>query len=109
MAESRRSRTRRDHVHPETPIHDADIVAAILRLLADRPIEASICPSEAARTLQSDERGWRALMPRVREVARQMATDRQLSITQRNATLDPGSVLRGPVRLRRGARFPSSG
>ncbi len=69
---------------------DDDIRGAILRLTAAR---ASVCPSEVARDLAAD---WRALMPRVREVAAGMP---EVAVTQRGVEVDPRAA-RGPVRLR---------
>ena len=48
-------------------MHDAAIARAIRALLDAR--EGSICPSDVARELATDEKAWRALMPRIREVA----------------------------------------
>ena len=48
--------------------------AAILDLLSERAAEATICPSEAARSLAAND--WRPLMPRVREVAIELAAQR---------------------------------
>ena len=79
-----------------------DIAIEIQRLLAARAPGSSICPSDVARSLHAEEKDWRALMPAVREVARQMAADGRVVITQRGAALDPNTPFEGPIRLRRG-------
>jgi hypothetical protein len=84
---------------------EADIAQEIRRLLAARAPDASICPSDVARSLRAHESAWRALMPRVRDAARQMARDGLVEIAQRGLALDPEARFQGPVRLRRGPRF----
>ena len=87
---------------------DTDAVeATILRLLASRAPDASICPSEAARALVDDGPGWRVLMPAVREEARALARRGLVVVSQRGMACDPGTPWRGPVRLRRGRAFPA--
>ena len=59
-------------------IDDTTIERCMMKLLAERSAESSICPSDVARTLVSDETAWRALMPVVRQVAarlRQIAAE----------------------------------
>ena len=87
------------------PVRHDDIAREIRRLLDARAPADSICPSDVARSLVAHESQWRALMPRIRDVARQMAGDGRLVITQQDAVLDPDAPFRGPVRLRRGPRF----
>ncbi|QRF61859.1 DUF3253 domain-containing protein [Variovorax paradoxus] len=80
------------------PTPDADIEAQILRLLDARRPGASICPSEVARALKGDDHGWRALMPRVRQVAQRLARHGQIEATRGGVVVDamsPG----GPIRL----------
>jgi hypothetical protein len=84
------------------PPTDAEIAQAIEALLATRAATASICPSDAARRLRTDE--WRLLMPAIRRVAATLARAGQLRITQgaREVAadeIDSGAV-RGPIRLR---------
>lgn len=81
-------------------VSDDDIVQVVFGLLKARDPSASICPSEAARALAAGETPWRALMPRVRDVARRLAGEGRLAITQREATLLPDAPWRGAVRLR---------
>ncbi|SEV90102.1 DUF3253 domain-containing protein [Luteibacter sp. 329MFSha] len=82
-----------------------DIAATIVRLLDTRAPEASICPSDVARALADDETAWRALMPRVRDEASDLARDGRIVITRGERQLDPDDLGRGPIRLRRGPAF----
>lgn len=77
-------------------------VVTIDRLLGSRTNGASICPSEVARA--EDPNGWRPHVAGVREVARHLARQGHLAITQRGRVLPPDAELRGPVRLRRPCR-----
>lgn len=78
---------------------------AILRLLAQRSEQASLCPSEVARHLASDEGDWRGLMPAVRQAAAHLAAAGTIRVTQGEQEVDIQGEVRGPVRLRRGATF----
>lgn len=80
-------------------VTNKQIREAIAGLLHSRQPAATICPSEAARTLAPDE--WRPLMPRVREVATAMARENLLDILQRGRTVVPDGSVRGPIRLGR--------
>ncbi len=77
---------------------DAAIARAIRALLDAR--EGSICPSDVARALAIDEKAWRALMPRIREVAAALAADGVLQATRGKSVVDATSP-GGPIRLRR--------
>lgn len=79
----------------------ADIAALTLELLAARAADSSICPSEVARRL-APAPDWRALMPAVRGVARQLAQQGQLLVTQGERVLSPHEAWPGAIRLRRG-------
>ena len=81
---------------------DPQIESALLALIAQRGQQASACPSEVARALSPDN--WRTLMPRVRQVAGQLAIRGLLDISQGGqsvpaATLPHGSW-NGPIRVR---------
>ncbi|WP_166925657.1 DUF3253 domain-containing protein [Xanthomonas sp. 60] len=78
----------------------------ILELLGQRAPAASICPSEVARAQADDEAQWRGLMPSVREAATALARCGVIEITQGGTQLDPDARAAGPIRLRRGPRFP---
>lgn len=79
------------------------IAATIRTLLRSRKPESSICPSDVARAVGGQS--WRSVMPVVRDVAAELATDGTIVVTQRDETVDVASA-RGPVRLRRGPAFP---
>lgn len=71
---------------------------AIGELLDRRRPEASICPSEAARTV--DPANWRELMPAARAASGRLAAAGEVQVTQGGAVVDVGTA-RGPVRVRR--------
>ena len=85
-----------------TTISDYQIEAALLALIAQRGQQASACPSEVARTLSPND--WRALMPRVRLVAGQLALRRVLDISQSGESVPtstlPNGPWKGPIRVR---------
>lgn len=76
----------------------ADLRAVILRLVAQRGPDRSMCPSEAARALAGD--GWRDVMESVREAARGLAREGVVEISQRGVVLDPDTAWAGPIRIR---------
>jgi hypothetical protein len=82
------------HAPPSMPLEA--IVAAILRAVAARGRDKSVCPSEVARAL--DPVDWRALMPAVRTAASALAQAGRIRITQGGRRLD--GPWRGPIRLR---------
>jgi hypothetical protein len=86
-------------------IDDTTIERCMMKLLAERSAESSICPSDVARTLVSDETAWRALMPVVRQVAARLAEAGIVRITRGELTLLPSEIDHGPIRLRRGRGF----
>jgi hypothetical protein len=81
-------------------VNDTDraLEQAILSLLDARAGGATICPSEAARTVGDD--GWRELMEPARAAARRLVAAGEVVITQGGAVVDP-STARGPIRIRR--------
>jgi hypothetical protein len=87
-------------------VSDALIASTIRALLKRRQPSSSMCPSEAARALSSDEATWRGLMPQVREVAKSMRAQGQLHITRGGQALGE-NIDGGPIRLQRGAAFDS--
>ena len=80
------------------------IAGLILQLLNQRACLASICPSEAARCLASDETQWRRLMPQVRAVAATLQDAGIIRITRGDAAVTRATLENGPIRLRRSAR-----
>jgi hypothetical protein len=77
---------------------DRELEASILRLLVDRAVTATACPSEAARQVGGDE--WRDLMEPTRRAARRLVARGEIDITQGGSVVDP-STARGPIRLRK--------
>lgn len=61
---------------------------------------ASICPSEVARALTDNESDWRALMPEVRNHARELARAGVVLVAQRGTVLRTEQPYRGAIRLR---------
>lgn len=58
----------------------------------------TICPSDAARAVGGDD--WRELMDDARDIARDLARNGDVEITQKGEVLDPDAVWRGPIRIR---------
>ena len=80
---------------------DADrarLAAVVRALLRARGEGKTICPSDAARAVGGES--WRALLPAAREVARQLAADGELEVTQGGSAIDASAPWKGPVRLR---------
>jgi hypothetical protein len=80
-----------------TPV-DTALEVAIDALLDLRPRGASICPSEAARSVDPDR--WRELMEPARAAARRLVAAGAVEITQGGRVVDP-STCKGPIRIRR--------
>jgi hypothetical protein len=76
---------------------DVALEDAIRSLLAQRASGATICPSEAARSVDPD--GWRELMEPARRAARRLVAAGEVEITQRGRVVDP-STAKGPIRIR---------
>ena len=70
------------------------------RLLGDRARGASVCPSEVARAAEAQD--WRKYLDEVRAVARHLARQGAIQITQRGRAIDPDADVRGAIRLSRG-------
>lgn len=87
-------RCRRRRVQPV----DKALEASILTLLEQRARGATICPSEAARSVDPD--GWQALMEPARSAARRLVGAGEVEITQGGRVVDPSSC-KGPIRIRR--------
>jgi hypothetical protein len=84
--------------------HEA-IATEIVRQLARRAANSSICPSEVARALEGDGTIWRTLMPQVREVAARLRDAGRVRITRGGHDIDPATLHTGAIRLVRGPRF----
>lgn len=70
----------------------------IRALLNRRGPGKSICPSEAARNL--DTENWRMRMEEVRQVGREMAKEGEIIISQKEKILDPKETWKGAIRFR---------
>ncbi|WP_410626490.1 DUF3253 domain-containing protein [Amycolatopsis sp. cmx-8-4] len=77
---------------------DEQLRAAMLGLAIGRGAGSSTCPSDAARAVADD---WRPLLPRARELARELARAGEVRLTQGGRSLDPDGEWRGPIRIRR--------
>lgn len=84
---------------PATPT-DAAIESRIRAMLAARRDGATVCPSEVARALAPEGASWRALMPRVREVAQRLVLAGQLCVTRGGVPVSATGA-GGPIRLGR--------
>jgi hypothetical protein len=82
---------------------DRALERAILDLLGQRSAGATICPSEAARSVGGE--AWRSLMEPARSAARRLVAAGQVEITQGGAVVDP-STARRPIRIRLTHRSP---
>ena len=80
---------------------DRELETSILNLLAARARDATICPSEAARAVASDnESAWNPLMEPARRAARRLVAAGEVEITQGGRVVDP-STAKGAIRIRR--------
>jgi hypothetical protein len=71
----------------------------IMELLAARDPGKTICPSDAARAVGSDD-SWRDLMEPARQAAQRLVQRGLVEVTQRGAVVDLDQA-KGPVRIRR--------
>jgi len=78
---------------------DAELEASILRLLASRAATSTICPSDAARDVGTED-DWRDLMEPARRAARRLVAAGEVDITQKGSVVDP-STAKGPIRIRK--------
>ncbi|MEX0767339.1 MAG: DUF2256 and DUF3253 domain-containing protein [Microthrixaceae bacterium] len=76
---------------------DIQLEEAIQELLAIRASGATICPSEAARSVAGEE--WRPLMEPARAAARRLQANGRAVILQGGRPVDP-STAKGPIRIR---------
>ena len=78
---------------------DRRLEVTILDLLDQRGAGKTICPSDAARAVGTDD-SWRDLMEPARRAARRLVASGQVVVTQGGHVVDP-STARGPIRIRR--------
>jgi Protein of unknown function (DUF3253) len=71
---------------------------AVLDLLARRAEGATVCPSEAARSVGGVD--WRPLMEPARQAAARLVERGEVDVTQGGEVVDPATA-RGPIRIRR--------
>jgi hypothetical protein len=80
---------------------DEALERTILALLEKRKGGATICPSDAARSVHDgDDEGWRDLMEPARRAARRLVAAGEVEITQKGSVVDP-STAKGAIRIRR--------
>ena len=76
---------------------DLRLEATIEHLLKSRAVGTTICPSEAARTV--DPISWKRLMEAARMAARRLVVAGKIEIVQGSQVVD-ASTAKGPIRLR---------
>lgn len=74
---------------------NSDTREVILRLLRERALGATICPSEVARTMATDDE-WRKLMPTVHSAVDDMAGSGIVGLSWKGLNLDKRD---GPYRI----------
>ncbi len=80
---------------PQTSMTPAE---AILALLAERAVGATICPSEAARRLAGPDGDWRAQMAAIHAGADQLLEQGTIALSWKGETKQKR---RGPYRIAR--------
>lgn len=86
---------------PEPPGEEA-IAAEILRQVAQCGAAKSVSPGDVARALAGngdEERPWRPLLGRVRQVALRLAREGRIEILRKGRPVPPEAA-RGVIRLR---------
>ncbi len=78
---------------------DRALESSIRDLLGKRSGSATICPSDAARAVGTED-GWRDLMEPARRAARRLVAAGEVEITQGGRVVDP-STAKGAIRIRR--------
>lgn len=79
---------------------EAEIEAVLLRLLAGRGAERTLCPSEVARALGGPRPdGWGPLMGPVRRVAVRLAKEGRVVILRKGRPVADPDAFRGIYRL----------
>ena len=74
------------------------IASDILTFCQRRAPDKSICPSEVARSVAVSEENWRALMPTVRALARDLARQGQVVVLHGGKSVDEVAS-KGSIRL----------
>lgn len=84
---------------------DAELERTILQLLHQRAPTSTICPSDAARAVGTQD-SWRDLMEPARDAAARLVADGQVEVTQQGKVVDLAQA-QGPIRIRRVSQHPS--
>jgi hypothetical protein len=71
---------------------------AMLVLVRERGPSKTICPSDAARAVGGER--WRDLKDDARDIARKLAREGEVEISQKGEVVDPDATWRGPIRIR---------
>ncbi len=75
------------------------IETLLLRLVSERGIDKTICPSEAAIEIAGKEgEAWGALMPQIRKIAVRLANEGRIVVTRKGKPVDPNDF-KGVYRL----------
>ena len=77
---------------------DSHIEEALMKLVQQRGLHATACPSEVARALAPQD--WRALMTQVRDAASRLAQQGKIEIAQGGKATSSTGPWTGPIRLR---------
>ena len=71
-------------------INEGEIEKTLLRMIAERGADKTICPSETARALGGDHPDqWGPLMQPVRRVAVRLAREGRITILRKGRMVDP--------------------
>lgn len=82
---------------------EEEVDRTILDLVAERGVDKTICPSEAARALAGkDPEAWSRLMPNVRRAAIRLMKAGRVEIRRKGRAVDPDDF-RGVYRIAPGA------
>ncbi|MGI9129858.1 MAG: DUF3253 domain-containing protein [Roseomonas sp.] len=73
------------------------ITDALLRIAAERGPEKSLCPTDVARAVSTEN--WRPLLGAVRKVAADLARQGKIEILRKGKPINPDDM-RGVIRLR---------
>jgi hypothetical protein len=85
-----------------TEVIQERIAAKMMKLVKERGANKTICPSEVARAIASNESAWRKLMPYVRHVAVSLQHRNMIHIEQDGQviSIEHPEDIEGPIRLR---------
>lgn len=80
--------------------NEAEIEETMLRLVAERGADKTICPSEVARAIGgSHPDGWGPLMKPVRRVAERLMGEGRVAILRKGRPVEDPHTFRGIYRL----------